>query len=142
MKKIDPAIVGIDLVWLSVLFTVAVAFICCTPSAPEPAPDFLGKWVDTSHAPLLFAVEFRPDHSVTFTVRDGGEITSITDGDWSYRAPLLITRDRTCQEGPPLRLVVCPAEADTVRPAVSGDSWPLSFLEDGQIISFNLRRVQ
>lgn len=120
---------------------LCVIFLSCSPVATEPAPEFIGKWADDSRPPLLFVVEFRADHSATFQVRDGGELISRTDGTWTHRAPLLITRDTLCQEGPPLRLIACPAEADTVRAAVDGNSWPLSFERDGEIISFDLRRV-
>lgn len=137
-RNVDLSAVALAL-FLSIL---AAAFIRCT-SATEPAPPapFLGKWADDSRPPFLFTVEFRADHSVTFTVRDAGEIISQTDGEWSHKPPLLITRDRVCQEGQPLRLVPCQAAPDTVRPNISGDSWPLSFERDGEIISFQLRRV-
>jgi len=126
----------------ALVFGLAAALSGCQASEPEPPPAFVGKWADDSRPPFLFMVEFRPDHSVTFSVRDAGELISRQDGEWSYRPPLLITRDTACQEGPPVRLVPCQAEPDTVRPAVAGDAWPLSFEQDGEIISFDLRRVQ
>lgn len=116
-----------------------LTFGCSNPTIPTP--DFVGKWADNSHPPTLFTVEFRPDHSVTFAVRNSGEIISQSDGVWSYHYPLLITTDRKCQEGRPLHLVECTAPPDTVHPSISGDSWPLSFERDGEITSFDFRRV-
>jgi hypothetical protein len=132
--------VNLSLIALFVL--VIIALVKCTnPTEPAAPAPFLGKWADDSRPPFLFMVEFRADHSVTFAVLDAGELISQTDGEWSHKPPLLITRDKACQEGPPLRLVPCQAAPDTVRPNISGDSWPLAFERDGEIISFQLRRV-
>lgn len=126
--------------WLLII-TISILVIGCIDKSTTPMPDFIGKWADDSHPPALFTVEFRADHSVTFTVRNSGEITSQSDGVWSYHAPLLITIDSKCQEGIPLHLVECTAPPDTVHPSISGDSWPLSFERNGEITSFDLRRV-
>lgn len=114
---------------------------CAKASEPEPEPDFLGRWVDNSNPPFLFSVTFRENHTVTFAIRNGEDTLSIQDGEWSYKHPFLITRDTSCQVGPPARLVPCATKPDSVRVNIVGDTWRLDFEEDGEIITFNLRRL-
>lgn len=135
--------------YLSTLFYLVIAILaavlaiastsCQQATEPAPAP-FIGKWADTSFAPLLFTVEFREDRTVTFHVRDAGETVSRSDGAWRYEPPRLITWDTVCQEGPPARFVPCSGKPDTVHVSISGDSWPVSFEDAGEIITLNLRR--
>lgn len=127
---------------LGVLFalTAILLFASCAPSSPAE-PEFAGRWAADSAGPGIVAMEFNSDGSSRLSAFADGKMVSEARGDWDYQSPRLIVRHTQCQSGSPLVLVSC-SPPDTLRPAdISGDVWRVSFLDAGEIITYNFRRV-
>ena len=127
------------------LLALGAALIACGPAEPmeEPAPkpDFIGKWADDSHPGLTVILEFEPNHTFYFRLRDSLGILSSASGTWHQEGQNLSLHDQVCQEGRPLNLVLCDADPYLFRIAIYADVWPLAMESEGEITRFEFRRV-
>lgn len=127
--------IALAILWAALMYISFFINGCTTE--PDPPPAFVGHWAAPVDS-FLVDMTIKPNHSFSVSMVSGPELLLKDSGTWTIQGNDLIMVSELCQQG--AALVPC-TEPDTIRVSITGNDWPVSWIQDGQILNLDFKRV-
>ena len=129
---------------IAAILIAAFGITGCTSATQTESPAVVGKWasnLDVNGKTVLLVLDVNQSGRFQDSIVSNAVTLTKESGIWRVAGDLFIQTATQCQDGSPLAPVPCPADPDTTRIRISGDTWTQTGIISGTVTSISFRRL-